>query len=524
MLQRLFSAFMVMGLASAPVSAQTVIYVDANADSTPHDGSDWCHAYRELHEALTGAGPNTIIRVADGAYQPDTTGLGNPRDATFTLVNGVAIRGGYAGCGAPEPDQRDIASSETILSGDIGTANVTTDNCYHVVTASGVDASASLDGVTIADGSGENSPSQHWGAALYTFGASLTVVDCTIRDNIAERGAVLNQGGAPTFIRCLFVDNYASASGGAMYNIGPAVTPAASVIDCVFQSNSTYAQGGAVRNYDHSPTFTGCLFEGNGAGLSGAAVANGGDFGAPVFDRCVFRQNELNAIPYGWACYGGAMHNEQTTAPIVTSCVFDANTAIARPPSFSYGGAIANSDNAQLSLINCTLVDGYAMAAGGLYNENSATIAATSSILWNDGTEITNTGGSVTVTYSAVEGGWPGTGNTTANPMLAADLRPQPGSPCIDTGDPSYLPPPDVDLAGGPRVLCGRVDMGAYETGLGDYNCDQMVDLADFANWPACMTGPDAGPYLAGCECFDAVFDHDVDLADFAAFQGLFGP
>ena len=61
--------------------------------------------------------------------------------------------------------------------------------------------------------------------------------------------------------------------------------------------------------------------------------------------------------------------------------------------------------------------------------------------------------------------------------------------------------------------------MGAYEFGIGDFTCDQTVDLTDFANWESCMTGPDAGPYPAGCEAFDFEFDGDVDLKDFRGFQ-----
>ena len=78
-------------------------------------------------------------------------------------------------------------------------------------------------------------------------------------------------------------------------------------------------------------------------------------------------------------------------------------------------------------------------------------------------------------------------------------------------------------LDGHARVLCGRVDMGTYEFGIGDYDCDEVVDLADLANWNACMTGPDNGPYNPGCEAFDFEFDGDVDLADLAEFQTLFG-
>ena len=78
--------------------AQTTLYVDQNADQAPHDGSDWCHAYLTLDEALAYAGNNSSvseIRVADGIYVPDPAGLGNPREATFALINGVAARGGY---------------------------------------------------------------------------------------------------------------------------------------------------------------------------------------------------------------------------------------------------------------------------------------------------------------------------------------------------------------------------------------------------------------------------------------------
>jgi hypothetical protein len=40
------------------------------------------------------------------------------------------------------------------------------------------------------------------------------------------------------------------------------------------------------------------------------------------------------------------------------------------------------------------------------------------------------------------------------------------GSPAIDTGDPAFAPPPDTDQRGEgfPRVLNGRLDMGAFET------------------------------------------------------------
>lgn len=89
------------------------------------------------------------------------------------------------------------------------------------------------------------------------------------------------------------------------------------------------------------------------------------------------------------------------------------------------------------------------------------------------------------------------------------DLRLQAGSPCIDVGDPAFVAQPgETDLEGHARVLCGRVDMGAHEFGIGDYDCNQTVYLTDFAAWPGCMTDP------LGPAAFHSTFDnrHSVVL------------
>ncbi len=100
------------------------------------------------------------------------------------------------------------------------------------------------------------------------------------------------------------------------------------------------------------------------------------------------------------------------------------------------------------------------------------------------------------------------------------DLRLTAGSLAINAGDPSgFLQPGVTDLDGHARVLCGRVDMGAYEFGIGSYDCDGQLDLIDWGYLQACFTGTDAGAYADGCEVFDFEYDLDVDLIDFAGFQ-----
>ena len=105
---------MFIGLAPAP--AQTVRLVDVDATLDPHDGSTWCHAYLDLADALNDALPGDEIRVAAGTYMPK---IGTGRLKTFQLKSGVAIYGGFAGCGEPDENARDFTTYETILSGDL---------------------------------------------------------------------------------------------------------------------------------------------------------------------------------------------------------------------------------------------------------------------------------------------------------------------------------------------------------------------------------------------------------------------
>ena len=88
------------------------------------------------------------------------------------------------------------------------------------------------------------------------------------------------------------------------------------------------------------------------------------------------------------------------------------------------------------------------------------------------------------------------------------------------------LKPGETDLDGYPCILCDRVNMGANEFGIGDYDCDRDVDLFDYEQWLACFTGPDNGPYAPACNEFDTADDDgDVDFSDFASYQLAFtGP
>jgi len=151
--------------------AGRTIYVDDDAVGA-NDGSSWVDAYKYLQDALIDAGSvdkPVEVRVAQGIYRPDRSasepnGTGD-RTATFQLINGVTLKGGYAGPTDADPNARDIEKYETILSGDLAgndidikgltsLRNVPTwsENSYHVVTGSETDSSTVIDGFIITSG------------------------------------------------------------------------------------------------------------------------------------------------------------------------------------------------------------------------------------------------------------------------------------------------------------------------------------------------------------------------------------
>ncbi|HUV40799.1 MAG TPA: LamG-like jellyroll fold domain-containing protein, partial [Sedimentisphaerales bacterium] len=70
--------------------------------------------------------------------------------------------------------------------------------------------------------------------------------------------------------------------------------------------------------------------------------------------------------------------------------------------------------------------------------------------------------------YSCIQGGSSGTGNISDDPCFvdagSNDYHLLSDSPCIDTGDPGYVPTAgETDIDGEPRVMAGHVDMGADE-------------------------------------------------------------
>ncbi len=60
-----------------------------------------------------------------------------------------------------------------------------------------------------------------------------------------------------------------------------------------------------------------------------------------------------------------------------------------------------------------------------------------------------------------------------------------------------------------------------FELPPNDCNDTGGVDLLDYGDFEACLSGPDEG-VAQGCECFDVNRSSTVDLLDFAVAQSVF--
>ena len=128
---------------------------------------------------------------------------------------------------------------------------------------------------------------------------------------------------------------------------------------------------------------------------------------------------------------------------------------------------IAVQDGSTARIVNNTVVDN--QLGVGLhkhYLESGGIATLVNCILWGNGTELELRDGSrVDVTYSNVEGGWPGEGNSAADPQFIApqegDYQLWQDSPCMDAASPAGAPGEDIRRA--PRPQREGYDQGAYE-------------------------------------------------------------
>ncbi|HVM63180.1 MAG TPA: choice-of-anchor Q domain-containing protein [Verrucomicrobiae bacterium] len=328
----------------------------------------------------------------------------------------------------------------------------------------------SLSSLTITNGLADGlSPANLGGGGIYNDHATLTVSNCTLSGNVAASPSGGGQGGG--------IYNAGSGDGGATLT----------VINSTLSGNSTGGGGGAIENDGYSGsamlTVANSIVSGNNSVFGGGGIANGGTLtvanstvtgnsgfvGGGLYNDTTLTVSN-STVSGNFANSGGGIENNGT--------VRIANSTVSGNSTGGSGGGARNFGS--LTIANSTFSGNSAGTGGSIYNGASLELGSTILKAGGSGANIANAGGTVTsdgYNLSSDDGGGflTATGDQINTDPMLGPLQDNGGptlthallcgSPAIDAGDPSFQPPPDFDQRGPgfPRVVNGRIDIGAFE-------------------------------------------------------------
>jgi len=258
---------------------------------------------------------------------------------------------------------------------------------------------------------------------------------------------------------CRISGNTAGAGGGIYCEYSnPMIT------NCTIKENVVFSYGGGICCDHHSsPIITNCSITNNSA----TDRAGGGIYcsdSRPVITNCTISGNRTRAAGGGiWGCLGP-----------ITNCTITGNKV---KSEILGGGGLSYCRG---DITNCIIWDNFAFNYPQLrpfghieYNciqnwtsGDQDDVSPARKLEWGEGNIDTDP-------CFVLPGYWVDINdpNTIVEPndpnavWVEGDYHLLPASPCIDTGDPDYIPEPnETDLDGNPRISGTRIDMGAYET------------------------------------------------------------
>jgi len=304
--------------------------------------------------------------------------------------------------------------------------------------------------------------------------------------------------------------------------------PAACIIDCQ-GSHEHFRRGFHFRNGENETSIVDGFTVINASGTSGAVAVLCENSG-PTIKNCRIIDNP-----------GGGIYCKSQSSPIITNCVLDGNgyteVVCVENSSPTIANCVISSrgytgycsiycSESRPTITNCTIVANYDYAIQCVHDAHAV---MKNCIIWGNVIRVDGES-EAEITYSNVQGGWPGVGNTSGDPCFAASghwqdkrqtpdeawddvsvgvdyyLKSQGGrwdpntatwvidattSPCIDAGDPAS------PIGREPFPNGGIINMGAYggtaeasksyfggpmcETIMaGDVNGDCEINFEDF--------------------------------------------
>jgi len=338
--------------------------------------------------------------------------------ATITVINT-----NDSGAGSLRQALADTNDGDTIDFAVTGTITLTTDELL-------VDKSITISG----PGSDNLTVDGNHASRVFhvSSGVTATVAGLSITNGGEVPGAgggIYNDHSTLAIDHCTVSGNHGSVGGG-VYNDGYSGTATLTVTNSTFSGNSVAA-----------PYSVG----------SGGGIYNNGSYGSATLTvaNSTFSGNSAGYLDYGW---GGAIYNDGSLG----SATLTLNNSTFSGNSAGYhGGGIYNGSG--MVTIRHTILN------AGAWGENlSNAYGSVSSLGYNLSSD--NGGGFLTATGDQINtdpmlGPLQDNGGSTFTHELLS------GSPAINAGDPSFTPPPDYDQRGPgfPRVVNGRIDIGAFE-------------------------------------------------------------